>query len=301
MNRWFRWYRGTSENPKFRLAARNGGVTLITVMAVWQVILEDAAHEDHRGICEKQEDFIAAALDIADDGQVEAALKGLQYVDLISVGPGAITINRWKEWQYDHDVRDPTNADRQRRFRERKRAGNETVTERNGDVTDRNYPESDTETDTETEKKEKKGVDARASADAPPKAIDRNQKPQRLDPDWQPSAPAIDAAKAAGLSPDQIDRAVSRFRAHHLGTGTKAARWDLLFATWCDDDAAKASARKPQPATQTPADAVWIVEGSEAWATVTRARGRPPVKTYRAGDAGAWLRPDEIPKQAGAA
>lgn len=165
MNRWFRWYRGTSENPKFRLAARNGGVTLVTVMAVWQVLLEDAASEDHRGVCHKKEDFIAAALDLADDGSVEAALRGLEYCGLISVGIGAITINRWKEWQYEQDVSDPTNADRQRRFREKKRSEHADKTPRNGRVTAHNAP--DTETDTETDE----GRRAKARALIPLKRV----------------------------------------------------------------------------------------------------------------------------------
>ena len=100
MSRWLRWYRGTTENPKFRLAARNGGVTLVTVFAVWQVLLEDAANENHRGVCVKKEDFIAAALDLDDDGTVENVIRGLEYVDLISIGMGAITICDWEKWQF---------------------------------------------------------------------------------------------------------------------------------------------------------------------------------------------------------
>lgn len=157
MSKWFRWYRGTSENPKFRLAARNGRVTLVTVMAVWQVVLEDAANENHRGVCSKMEDFIAAALDIDDDGTVESALRGLEHVGLISIGIGAITVVDWAKWQYEHDVADPTNATRQKRLRERKR-------ESNGAVTASNAPEADTDTDTDTEKKENKTRDERAPA-----------------------------------------------------------------------------------------------------------------------------------------
>ena len=98
------------------------------------------------------EDFIAAALDIADDGTVERALSGLEKADLISIGHGAITILRWEEWQYEQDVSDPTNTERQRRFRDKKRTSNESVTEHNGGVTAHNAP--DTDTDTDTEKKE---------------------------------------------------------------------------------------------------------------------------------------------------
>ena len=160
MSRWFRWYRGTTENPKFRLAARNGKVTLVTVMAVWQCVLEDAASENHRGICEKREDFIAAALDLDDDGTVERALRGLEYVGLLSVGTGAITVVDWQKWQYEQDVSDPTNAERQRRFKDRKRDENASVTGGNGRVTVGKRPDTDTDTDTEKKETTLKGASA---------------------------------------------------------------------------------------------------------------------------------------------
>jgi hypothetical protein len=153
----------------------------------------------------------------------------------------------------------------------------------------------------EGEGKKERGVDARASAADPQSGIDEKQKPKRIDPDWQPSPALRTEAQGLGLTPDQIDRAASRFRAHHVGSGTKRADWGPLFVSWCADDAAKGRASKPVPVTMTPAPAIWIVEGSEAWAVATKARGKPPVKTYRAGDAGAWVRPDEIGNQAGAA
>lgn len=209
MNRWFRWYRGTSENPKFRLAARNGTVTgrngekryvtLVTVMAVWQVLLEDAASENHRGVCEKREDFIAAALDISDVEDVNAALRGLEYVGLISVGIGDITIRNWDKWQYNQDVVDPTAADRQKRFRERKRGGSATetahsdsVTGRNGSVTPAKRP--DTDTDTETEKKK----------DVCPKPV-RTPKPRKAYPDdfeafWKAYPTDANQSKAEALT-----------------------------------------------------------------------------------------------------
>jgi hypothetical protein len=122
-------------------------------MAVWQVILEDAANEKHAGVCTKMEDFIAATLDIPDDGQVEGALQGLESAGLISVGMGAITILRWSEYQYEQDVRDPTGSERQRRWRARAKENlgqsPVTVTERNGSETVMRRPDTDTETDTE--------------------------------------------------------------------------------------------------------------------------------------------------------
>ena len=153
----------------------------------------------------------------------------------------------------------------------------------------------------EGEGKKERGVDARASADDPQSEIDKKQKPKRIDHDWQPSPALRTEAQALGLSPDQIDRAASRFRSHHVGSGTKRSDWGPMFVSWCADDAAKGRAGKPQPATQTPAPSVWVNEGSEAWASATKARGKPPYKTWHAGNAGAWVRPEDIGNQAGAA
>ncbi|MEZ5691178.1 MAG: hypothetical protein R3D71_05900 [Rickettsiales bacterium] len=52
-------------------------------------------------------------------------------------------IKKWNKRQYISDLKDPTLADRQRRFREKKRNGN--VTERNGNVTEKKRPDTDTE------------------------------------------------------------------------------------------------------------------------------------------------------------
>ena len=230
MSRWFRWYRGTTENPKFRLAARNGGVTLVTVLAVWQVLLEDAANENHRGVCVKKEDFIAAALDLDDDGTVESAFRGLEYVGLISIRIGAVTICDWGKWQYEQDVSDPTNADRQRRHRERKRTQNGSVTDRNGGVTPCNAPD----TDTDTEKIPKPDGFGR---DEPVGEPPQNPK-QRL---WGEGVPALIA----------------------MGVGEKQAR--PMIGRWlrdCADDAIRVLDAIQRARDHAPMDPVsWITSG----------------------------------------
>lgn len=150
--RWLRWYVGTTEDGKFRMVARNANVTVVTVIALWAALLEDAAHSAHRGVVTKSEDFFAAVLDL-DATAVEAVLEAMAEAGLVSVGAGGITITNWNERQYETDTRDGTNAERQRRFRERKResAGgadrNGTVTGRNGTVTDSKRPDTETEAD----------------------------------------------------------------------------------------------------------------------------------------------------------
>lgn len=143
---WFRWYRGTSEDAKFRQVARYGSVTVRDVLAVWAVLLEDASEPDHRGICTRDEDFIAAVLDLEPE-QAQMILEGMQVARLIDVGAGEISIKRWKERQFECDVSDPTAAQRMRRYRERKRE----KTARYGSVTPQIRPDSDTDSESESE------------------------------------------------------------------------------------------------------------------------------------------------------
>ena len=123
MSRWFRWYDGTSEDGKFRVVARLSRVTVRDVIALWAFMLEDASNLSHRGVCNRNEDFMAAILDF-EEGVVETILGAMEDTGLISVGAGAITICNWGKRQFEGDA-DPTAADRQRRKRERDK---ETVT-----------------------------------------------------------------------------------------------------------------------------------------------------------------------------
>lgn len=163
MSRWFRWYEGTTEDGKFRVVARNADVTVATVMGVWAVLLEDASHPDHRGVAERGEPFYAAILDL-DENVVITILSAMESVNLISVGLGAITVTKWKERQFETDANDPTNADRQRRFREKQKA-NASDTPRNGPVTATKRPDTDTDTDKKKDTPPSRGAGARYSDD----------------------------------------------------------------------------------------------------------------------------------------
>lgn len=143
MSRWFRWYAGTSEDGKFRFVARNASVTVATVIGVWAALLEDASSEGHRGVVTRNEDFFAAVLDL-EDCVMEAILSAMESVGMISVGHGAITITNWKERQFETDTTDPTNAERQKRYRQ-KRNQDASETHSNGTVTEEKRPDPDPE------------------------------------------------------------------------------------------------------------------------------------------------------------
>ena len=147
MSRWFRWYEGTSEDGKFRVVARMSRVTVRDVIALWAFMLEDAAHLDHRGVCKRNEVFMAGILDF-EDGVVERILEAMENADMISVGMGEITVRNWGKRQFEGDA-DPTAAERQRRKRERDKSVSHVSVTR-----DSLPPETETETETNTEKKE---------------------------------------------------------------------------------------------------------------------------------------------------
>jgi hypothetical protein len=156
MSRWFRWHEGTCEDGKFRVVARNAGVTVATVMGVWAILLEDASHDDHRGIAVRGEDFYAAILDLG--SELQPILEAMQNIGLIACCTNdTIEISNWSKRQYETDTTDSTNAERQRRFRD-KHKSNGAQTKRNGSVTATKRPDTDTDTDTEAEKKEPREV-----------------------------------------------------------------------------------------------------------------------------------------------
>lgn len=145
MSRWFRWYEGTCEDGKFRVVARNASVTVATVMGVWAALLEDASNDEHRGVASRGEDFYAAILDLPAT-ELQRILEEMDGIGLVSAGHGNITITKWKERQFETDKIDGTNADRQRRWRE-KRKSNGSVTDSNGIITEEKRPETETETE----------------------------------------------------------------------------------------------------------------------------------------------------------
>ena len=171
MSKWFRWYEGTTEDGKFRLIARNAGVTVATVIGVWAALLEDASHADHRGVSVKGEDYYAAILDM-EAAEIVTILEGMQQANLITVYPTTIAINKWKDRQFETDSNDPTNADRQRRYREKqKQTPPKQIS--NGTVTETKRPDTDTDTDTESE-----------VTPLPPKGAKRSRG-SRLPDDWE--------------------------------------------------------------------------------------------------------------------
>lgn len=153
---WFRWYRGTVEDGKFRIMARTVAkdghpkATVRDIIAVWAFLLEDATHEAHRGVCTRDEEAIGAILDM-DDGMIASILTTMEDHDMILRGTPVggdgprplavishdIKILNWDKRQFENDLSDPTATERKRRQRARHRHSQGTVGGRpgHGDVT----------------------------------------------------------------------------------------------------------------------------------------------------------------------
>ena len=223
MSKWFRWYAGTVEDGKFRYVTRNARVTLPTVIALWVALLEDASHDDHRGVVTRNEDFFAAILDL-EDGVAERILQAMQDVGMVSVGHGAITITNWNERQFESDSSDGTNAERQRRFREKKKpkSPKEDVTSvtplRNGTVTAQN---TDTDTDTDTEEVTPLPPVGAVKVE---KSLPKFGRLEALEAFNAYNAIALRCAlpQAAKLTPDRARRIIARLKDYGLGGWHKA-------------------------------------------------------------------------------
>ena len=115
-----------------------------------------------------------------------------------------------------HRQTDTTQADRARRYRQRKKedtAPSRSVTAEARDVT----PVTPTETETETETKEKE------------KPLTGVKRKQTLPDDWSPNSTHHDIAIREGVS---MSDEVSKFRDHHTSHGKVMRDWDAAFRYW---------------------------------------------------------------------
>jgi hypothetical protein len=163
MSRWFRHYAGMMRDDKLVRVAIRSKQTIERVAWVWGAILESAAEIDDDG----RYDFDAAEAAYflrADEDDVAAIVAALGVSGRLS----GDHVAKWGDRQFKSDRA----AERQARYRERKRAGDAEVEqaatsgEPNGDrpVTSlsRHGDAPETETETETDNSEPKGSSPRA-------------------------------------------------------------------------------------------------------------------------------------------
>ena len=115
---WFKWFGGSSNDPKFHVVARKTNQPMGFVIAVWAMLLERASEADERG---NIAGFDCEAADVVmgmPDGAACAIVEAMQAKGLID----ADRICRWEERQAPADrPAKPTSTLRVQRFREKQR------------------------------------------------------------------------------------------------------------------------------------------------------------------------------------
>ena len=298
MSRWFRHYAGMCRDDKLVRAALRCKQPVERVVWVWCAILESAAEIDQGGRFEIDHAEIAYFLrtDEADIAAVEVALR-----DLGRIGEGSVF--KWQDRQFQSD----RSAERTRRYRDRQQGrgdgdknlsdGDVTSQDVTSDVTVTHHRQSQS-TETETEKEiaaqpvSHMHVQAREAGEAEllGHLIDAAGLAEPLPPILE-DASAI--AELVGKGYSLRDRILPVIRARR---GRQFGSWAYFVPAIVEAEERGAGIGKARQCT--PAAAVWIDEGSQAWAAATRARGKPPVVTYRNGNPGAYVRPSEIEERA---
>lgn len=132
---WFRWYHGACSDAKWPIIARKAKVSVGVVVSVWAALLEYASQDEERGSVAGFDGETYDALYGYEDGTCHAVLEAMAAKGLICDG----CICAWRKRQVGREREDATNAERQRRYRFRKKQ--ENADENGGtsaDVTPRN-------------------------------------------------------------------------------------------------------------------------------------------------------------------
>ena len=149
MSRWFRFYSGVLDDPKAQMLSPE-------LFKHWVNVLCIAAQHNGELPSISVTAFMLGRIAEAKAAGILAKLHGAGLLDKTESG---FKPHNWDARQYKHDASDPTNADRQKRFRDRKRNANSNDSngESNGDgAVTAKRPDS-------TESTEDRIVDAHAS------------------------------------------------------------------------------------------------------------------------------------------
>lgn len=159
MSRWFRFYSGAVDDPKVQMLSPEMFKHWVNVLCI------AAQHEGDLPALS----VTAFMLGRMPEPKAAAVLARLHAAGLLDKTEKGFRPHNWEGRQYKHDVSDPTNADRQKRYRNRKRNGSNGKSNgvSNGDetVTETVTTKRPREQNTETDNSEPIGSDAAASVD----------------------------------------------------------------------------------------------------------------------------------------
>lgn len=238
MSQWWRAYNNSIDNPKL--------LKLSDAMRWAWYTLQCVASEND-GVLPATED-IAARLRMK-PAKVAEWITKLVAAKLIDNNNGVFSPHNWATRQYKSDVTDPTAAERNKRYRDRKR------NERNATVTEIR-PEAETETESEQ---------SRADASAP------------IDEDLKRKVAALQAGVSAhfvgrGQAIPNLDRCLL-WLTQGYGPGTVLAAVETVLKRgkaistldYFDGAIKDAHAKAPPPSLQVVSSKVFIDEGTLEW------------------------------------
>ena len=113
---WFRWFEGSTSDPKFLVVAKRAGQPVAFVLAVWAMLLERASSATPRGQISGFDCESADVLLGLPEGAACAIVEAMQVKGLVD----GERVCKWDERQPKRE--DETNTQRVREFRERQRA-----------------------------------------------------------------------------------------------------------------------------------------------------------------------------------
>jgi hypothetical protein len=221
---WLRWHLGTCADGKFQIIARNAEERPADVIAVWAILLEDAAHPDHRGLATRGIEFYATILDIP-NSIINAMLEDMVSLELIRLHDDGIEIINWNKRQFQIDINDPTAWSRKQRWKAKRNAKERKGTTEARSGTGEAHPETETETETETDLEAHTAKAVRAP----------RRRGTRLSEKWWPSEANVEYALAHGLSLAAVNTEGERFRNYwtaKAGRGATKLDWDATWNNW---------------------------------------------------------------------
>lgn len=117
---WYRWWHGSSTDPKFQMVAIECGMPLSCVLGLWAVLLEKASEANPRGSFQIDHEVLSFQLGI----DTVTPCNAMQRRGLLHVTDETLQINSWEKRQPKRE-RDDNSTERVRACRERKKQ-NET-------------------------------------------------------------------------------------------------------------------------------------------------------------------------------
>ena len=142
MRTWFRWYEGTTEDPKFRWVASKSGQPLPVVISIWAKVLERASESTERG---RIEGFDCETIDVfygLADGVTASIMDLFQSKGMI----GDDAVANWGKRQGASKASSgasKSSTERSREFRQRKKEQAASATQCNADATGCNADATD--------------------------------------------------------------------------------------------------------------------------------------------------------------